>query len=367
MTLVKGYQPYGDVLSSAGSGVSSYGFTGEWSDSTGLIHLRARYLDVGMGRFTQKDPSELESNLYLYAGANPINRIDPSGLVSVSSLTGPAAFSMCFNLHSLGKGWLLRNIDALDAIEICKKGFDQNSWNRSWFNFNGDLPTTGQDLFGWYLFEHGDDHLVFNGPEFLNYDLASSKLLDNKRIGYYTSGGTDKPVEYEFYNNEQAQCFMDFAHMLNPNSVIPVTCVLGSFYYQIKTLDMGEYVGFRIDNRTDLSSGSHYAGHFPKKYENSVEGLFERGEITGLESLYSLYKDERLGLLSILKPRTRGQTQVYRDVTGFQLGGGIMDQTYVWKEKRDSCRYSRFDFLYSDIEIEPWYDYKAYTDPVYGH
>ncbi|MBU1659866.1 MAG: hypothetical protein KKD28_00145 [Chloroflexi bacterium] len=47
VTLVKGYQPYGDVLSSVGSGVSSYGFTGEWTDVSGMVYLRARYLDVG--------------------------------------------------------------------------------------------------------------------------------------------------------------------------------------------------------------------------------------------------------------------------------------------------------------------------------
>jgi len=44
VTLARSYQPYGNVLSSAGSGASSYAFAGEWQDATNLLHLRARYL-----------------------------------------------------------------------------------------------------------------------------------------------------------------------------------------------------------------------------------------------------------------------------------------------------------------------------------
>ncbi len=55
VTLAKGYQPYGEVLESAGNETTSYGFTNEWTDNTGLVYLRARYYEPGVGRFMTKD------------------------------------------------------------------------------------------------------------------------------------------------------------------------------------------------------------------------------------------------------------------------------------------------------------------------
>ncbi len=93
VTLTQSYAPYGEIVSSTGSGTSAYQFTGEMRDANGLTYLRARYLDSSTGRFTQRDPSGLEANLYLYAGANPVNRVDPTGLFSNSQIA-----------HSLGVG-----------------------------------------------------------------------------------------------------------------------------------------------------------------------------------------------------------------------------------------------------------------------
>jgi RHS repeat-associated protein len=55
-------------------------FTGAYLDPTGLYKMGHRYYDPQLGRFTQPDPSGQETNLYLYAGGDPINNIDPSGL-----------------------------------------------------------------------------------------------------------------------------------------------------------------------------------------------------------------------------------------------------------------------------------------------
>jgi len=79
VTLTQSYAPYGDIVSSVGTSQTNYAFTGEMRDANGLTYLRARYLDSSTGRFTQRDPSGLESNLYLYAGANPVMNTDPSG------------------------------------------------------------------------------------------------------------------------------------------------------------------------------------------------------------------------------------------------------------------------------------------------
>jgi RHS repeat-associated protein len=98
ITLSKSYRPYGEILNSAGNGSSSYGFTGEMTDNTGLIYLRARYMDPRVGRFLTKDvwpgdyfrPPSL--NGWNYVEANPINFIDPTGLIRVDEDRTAKAF-----------------------------------------------------------------------------------------------------------------------------------------------------------------------------------------------------------------------------------------------------------------------------------
>ncbi|MBK8259018.1 MAG: hypothetical protein IPK82_40960 [Polyangiaceae bacterium] len=59
-----------------------FGFTGREHDLTGLIHLRNRAYDPGIGQFIQQDPSGYNGglNLYAYCDNNPLLYIDPMGL-----------------------------------------------------------------------------------------------------------------------------------------------------------------------------------------------------------------------------------------------------------------------------------------------
>ena len=85
VTLAKSYQPYGTQANSVGSGLSSYGFTGEMTDPTGLIYLRARYYASDTGRFISRDiwggnyNRPLSLNRWNYVEGNPVNYTDPSG------------------------------------------------------------------------------------------------------------------------------------------------------------------------------------------------------------------------------------------------------------------------------------------------
>jgi RHS repeat-associated protein len=85
VVLAKDYEPYGEVMNSAGAGSSSYGYTGEWTDNTGMVYLRARYYDPTMGRFMTRDSwggdlrQPISYNAWLYGYANPIINTDPSG------------------------------------------------------------------------------------------------------------------------------------------------------------------------------------------------------------------------------------------------------------------------------------------------
>jgi RHS repeat-associated protein len=88
VTLGRNYKPYGGVLSSTGSGATSYGFTNEWTDaSTGDVYLRARWYAVGQGRFLTKDTwqgdyqNPLTLNRWNYVTGNPIKFVDPTGFI----------------------------------------------------------------------------------------------------------------------------------------------------------------------------------------------------------------------------------------------------------------------------------------------
>ncbi|MCS0636442.1 DUF6531 domain-containing protein [Streptomyces sp. LP05-1] len=71
-----------------------YRFAGGYQDPTGLYHYGARYYDANIGRFTQPDPSGQEKNPYLYAEGDPVNRIDPNGLLSLD-IGGEVCLGVC--------------------------------------------------------------------------------------------------------------------------------------------------------------------------------------------------------------------------------------------------------------------------------
>lgn len=80
------YSPYGETraastLTSAVINNTLRYITGE-HDTAGIYKLGARYYDSTIGRFTQMDPSGQEVHPFGYAGCNPINAKDPSGLAS---------------------------------------------------------------------------------------------------------------------------------------------------------------------------------------------------------------------------------------------------------------------------------------------
>ena len=67
------------MIAGAPDEVTPFSWTGLVADPTGLYHARARYYDPEAGRFLSEDVIPA-SNRYLYANANPVNFVDPTGL-----------------------------------------------------------------------------------------------------------------------------------------------------------------------------------------------------------------------------------------------------------------------------------------------
>ena len=89
------YDAFGNLISVSGSTPNEHLFAGEQFDANvGLYYLRARYMNPAGGRFwsmdsyegTVYDPATLHK--YLYVGADPINKVDPSGLAFMADTLG---------------------------------------------------------------------------------------------------------------------------------------------------------------------------------------------------------------------------------------------------------------------------------------
>ncbi|MES4787537.1 MAG: hypothetical protein C4294_19055 [Nitrospiraceae bacterium] len=79
------YFPYGQVRYTWGSLPTTYNFTGQRLDGTGLLYYGARYYAPRIGRFTQADtivpePGNPQSlNRFAYVNNNPLKYTDPTG------------------------------------------------------------------------------------------------------------------------------------------------------------------------------------------------------------------------------------------------------------------------------------------------
>jgi RHS repeat-associated protein len=87
------YDAFGNLMAIEGTTPNTYLYTGERFDTDlDLYFLRARYLNADSGRFWTSDSFEgfrtdpLSLHKYLYAAADPINTIDPSGHMSTAEI-----------------------------------------------------------------------------------------------------------------------------------------------------------------------------------------------------------------------------------------------------------------------------------------
>jgi RHS repeat-associated protein len=109
------FDAFGNLINSTGTTPNNYLFAGEQFDpDLGLYYNRARYLDVRAGRFWGMDTEEgqdqdpLSLHKYLYADADPVDGVDPTGhddmsdtldaltmTIMSTAIIGPAACAGC--------------------------------------------------------------------------------------------------------------------------------------------------------------------------------------------------------------------------------------------------------------------------------
>lgn len=80
------YDEFGNITSDTNPGFQPFGFAGGLYDNdTKLVHFNAREYDAETGRWMSKDPIGFnggDTNLYGYVLQDPVNFVDPSGLLT---------------------------------------------------------------------------------------------------------------------------------------------------------------------------------------------------------------------------------------------------------------------------------------------
>jgi RHS repeat-associated protein len=123
------FTAFGELHTHTGTDPNAFLFAGEMLDpNSGFYYLRARWMDPGVGRFASLDSfgglafEPLTIHKYLYAGANPANHTDPSGLFFGGGFSGAisgAIINVGLRISSIGAAgysylYVVRNLRALN-------------------------------------------------------------------------------------------------------------------------------------------------------------------------------------------------------------------------------------------------------------
>lgn len=113
-------------------------YTGQlWLPDFGLYHYKARAYHPGLGRFAQPDPIGYAAgaNLYAYAGGDPINWTDSTGLTRAGQIvqTGETCISVTIPT--------LPNLPGDGPSRICTPTF--SNFGSAGLTFGGNGPTAG--------------------------------------------------------------------------------------------------------------------------------------------------------------------------------------------------------------------------------
>ena len=189
---------------------------------TGFVLMGHRYFDPRIGRFITQDPAQSGGNWYAYAGNDPINAVDPSGLELQFSVPG---------------NWTQAQVEAYTSLNYGDGTYSVKRQGEEPYTFTVQThePLSGVG-FGWGPglgvageFAHGtNNHHRNYGPtstqarafkESLGYRQVLQQILSGKKHGGVTTKRAFINTLKQFFTNgTQAQLGAFAWHFTNPNN-----------------------------------------------------------------------------------------------------------------------------------------------------
>jgi RHS repeat-associated protein len=204
VVLARDYAPFGVVFSESGTANSAFGFASEQQNgNTGLIFLRARYLDPSLGRFLSQDvwegsiqrPATLHK--YIYAEDNPVNRRDPGGHSAIPGFDPEMGGQDARDLTD----WLYRELthNVNDPVVVSLRRM--NKLSKGMMRFGGcvavPVPVIGAGMYADALWTYKTQ--VENGARWDFKDEIGLKL--GPGIALCTSGACFSDIEFSVPGN----------------------------------------------------------------------------------------------------------------------------------------------------------------------
>jgi len=121
------YEPFGNTQ---GSGLTDYGYIGgRFDPDTRLLFLNSRFYDPASQRFITEDPIGVAGglNIFAYAGNDPVNLFDPSGMSADNSdyvYQSEMAIVHAGDKLSFGlTNWIRDQLGTNDVVDKCSFGY----------------------------------------------------------------------------------------------------------------------------------------------------------------------------------------------------------------------------------------------------
>ena len=160
------YTPLGQIEASGGLagavGSNRIGFAGAYQDpESGLLYMQHRSYDPATGQFSSVDPlTSLTSASYGYAGNDPVDASDPTGLATEGYCGG-----ITFGLAGVNVGGTACLVEA--------NGNQQVGWT---FSVNGNVGFSTQAI-AEYLAKHPPSLKLFSASASLSYETSSANKI----------------------------------------------------------------------------------------------------------------------------------------------------------------------------------------------